>query len=181
MTATEDELLSHMQHFLAGFKVPKSVEFRDSLPITVDPAPEWAIVARTTATGFAVCCGFALLPLMKIRRGQKGLLVHPLALLLLAVPLLLTSAAPADDGVEFTPDTLGIISSVEPRRTRGMNRRPARPGFLSGRWPTSQGPCCRDSGRAPDAMPSRTRPRSRAAGKSYCVVQRPGSVSKRTS
>ena len=31
-TATEAELLSHMQHFLAGYKVPKSVEFRDSLP-----------------------------------------------------------------------------------------------------------------------------------------------------
>ena len=30
--ATEAELLSHMQHFLAGYKVPRSVEFRDSLP-----------------------------------------------------------------------------------------------------------------------------------------------------
>jgi fatty-acyl-CoA synthase len=30
--ATEAELLSHMQHFLAGYKVPKSVEFRESLP-----------------------------------------------------------------------------------------------------------------------------------------------------
>ncbi len=30
--ATESELIAHMQHFLAGYKVPRSVEFRDSLP-----------------------------------------------------------------------------------------------------------------------------------------------------
>ncbi len=33
-SATEAELLAHMQHFLAGYKVPRSVEFRDSLPIS---------------------------------------------------------------------------------------------------------------------------------------------------
>jgi len=42
--------------------------FRDSLPITVDPSPEWKAVAQTAASGFAVCCGFALIPLLKIRR-----------------------------------------------------------------------------------------------------------------
>lgn len=42
--------------------------FRDSLPITVAPSPEWIAVAQTTAAGFAVCCGFALIPLLKIRR-----------------------------------------------------------------------------------------------------------------
>lgn len=41
--------------------------FGDELPISVSPSPEWKIVAQMTATGFAVCCGFALLPLMKIR------------------------------------------------------------------------------------------------------------------
>ena len=41
--------------------------FRGELPITVSPSPEWKIVAQTTAMGFAVCCGFALLPLMRIR------------------------------------------------------------------------------------------------------------------
>ncbi|MEM1085301.1 MAG: FtsX-like permease family protein [Verrucomicrobiota bacterium] len=41
--------------------------FREDLPISVSPSPEWKIVAQTTATGFAVCCGFALLPLMRIR------------------------------------------------------------------------------------------------------------------
>jgi putative ABC transport system permease protein len=41
--------------------------FRDSLPITVAPSPEWIAVAQTTAAGFAVCCGFALIPLLKIR------------------------------------------------------------------------------------------------------------------
>lgn len=44
------------------------VYFRDSLPITVAPSPEWLAVAQTTAAGFAVCCGFALIPLLKIRR-----------------------------------------------------------------------------------------------------------------
>ena len=42
--------------------------FRDRLPITVSPAPEWAAVGQTTAAGFMVCCGFALIPLLKIRR-----------------------------------------------------------------------------------------------------------------
>lgn len=41
--------------------------FRDSLPITVAPSPEWIAVTQTTAAGFAVCCGFALIPLLKIR------------------------------------------------------------------------------------------------------------------
>ena len=44
------------------------VYFRDSLPVTVAPSPEWLAVAQTTAAGFAVCCGFALIPLLKIRR-----------------------------------------------------------------------------------------------------------------
>ncbi len=44
------------------------VFFRESLPIAVDPAPEWRVVAQTTAAGFAVCCGFALLPLLRVRR-----------------------------------------------------------------------------------------------------------------
>lgn len=42
--------------------------FKDSLPISVAPTPEWKIVIRTTLAGFAVCCGFALVPLMKIRQ-----------------------------------------------------------------------------------------------------------------
>jgi len=42
--------------------------FKDSLPISVAPTPEWKIVLRTTLAGFAVCCGFALVPLLKIRQ-----------------------------------------------------------------------------------------------------------------
>ncbi len=42
--------------------------FKDSLPISVAPTPEWKIVVRTTLAGFAVCCGFALIPLLKIRQ-----------------------------------------------------------------------------------------------------------------
>ena len=41
--------------------------FRDELPISVDPSPEWGVAAQTTITGFLVCCGFALLPLLRIR------------------------------------------------------------------------------------------------------------------
>jgi putative ABC transport system permease protein len=38
------------------------------LPVAVRPVPEWPVVAQTTAAGFAVCCGFALLPLLRVRR-----------------------------------------------------------------------------------------------------------------
>jgi fatty-acyl-CoA synthase len=31
---TEADLLAHMQHYLAGYKVPKSIEFREALPIS---------------------------------------------------------------------------------------------------------------------------------------------------
>ena len=43
------------------------VALDDELPISVAPSPEWKIALQTTATGFVVCCGFALLPLMRIR------------------------------------------------------------------------------------------------------------------
>ena len=42
--------------------------FRESLPIAVDSALEWRVVAQTSAVGFAVCSGFALLPLLRVRR-----------------------------------------------------------------------------------------------------------------
>ncbi|MBW0001458.1 MAG: ABC transporter permease [Verrucomicrobia bacterium] len=38
------------------------------LPVALRPAPEWPVAAQTTAAGFAVCCGFALLPLLRVRR-----------------------------------------------------------------------------------------------------------------
>jgi fatty-acyl-CoA synthase len=34
MTVSEDELFAHMHHYLAGYKVPKQIEFRSSLPIS---------------------------------------------------------------------------------------------------------------------------------------------------
>ena len=43
------------------------IAMEEQLPISVSPSPEWKIAAQTTAMGFAVCCGFALLPLLKIR------------------------------------------------------------------------------------------------------------------
>ncbi len=42
--------------------------FKDSLPVAVAPSPEWKIVLRTTLAGFAVCCGFALIPILRINR-----------------------------------------------------------------------------------------------------------------
>ena len=49
--------------------------FRASLPIAIEAAPPWLAVAGTTAAGLAVCCGFALLPLLRIRQ------ISPIALL----------------------------------------------------------------------------------------------------
>jgi fatty-acyl-CoA synthase len=34
MTVSQDELFAHMHHYLAGYKVPKQIEFRSSLPIS---------------------------------------------------------------------------------------------------------------------------------------------------
>ncbi|MBI1258605.1 MAG: AMP-binding protein [Chloroflexi bacterium] len=34
MTVTQEELFTHMQHYLAGYKVPKTLEIRASLPIS---------------------------------------------------------------------------------------------------------------------------------------------------
>lgn len=50
-----------------GMQMGLLTAFRGELPISVTPSPEWRVVARTTLTGFLVCCGFALLPLMRIR------------------------------------------------------------------------------------------------------------------
>ena len=51
-----------------GLQVGVLTWFRDSMPISVAPTPEWKAVALTTVAGFAVCCGFAIIPLLKIRR-----------------------------------------------------------------------------------------------------------------
>ena len=50
-----------------GIQVGLLEALREQLPISVSASPEWIIALQTTAMGFAVCCGFALLPLMKIR------------------------------------------------------------------------------------------------------------------
>ncbi|HET6407378.1 MAG TPA: ABC transporter permease, partial [Chthoniobacteraceae bacterium] len=42
--------------------------FREKLPIAIESTPEWVVTAQTTGAGFAVCCGFALLPLLRVRR-----------------------------------------------------------------------------------------------------------------
>ncbi len=42
--------------------------FRDQLPFAISAAPVWGVVARSTGAGLAVCCGFALLPLLRVRR-----------------------------------------------------------------------------------------------------------------
>jgi putative ABC transport system permease protein len=87
------------------------VFFRASLPIEVDPTPEWRVAAETTAAGFAVCCGFALLPLLRVRRispaatlrdgaaldGASGALrAWPIYLLLAALLMVLASVNASD-------------------------------------------------------------------------------------
>jgi putative ABC transport system permease protein len=42
--------------------------FQGDLPIEVEMVPIWGVVAQTTGAGFAVCCGFALLPLWRVRQ-----------------------------------------------------------------------------------------------------------------
>ncbi len=41
--------------------------FARHLPVSLPPAPAWTVIAQTTFAGFAVCMGFALLPLLQIR------------------------------------------------------------------------------------------------------------------
>jgi putative ABC transport system permease protein len=69
----------------------------DSLPIGIAPSPEWKIVLRTTLAGFAVCCGFALIPLLKIRRISPAATLRSGAVLpggsLRAVPVYLLVTA----------------------------------------------------------------------------------------
>lgn len=55
--------------------------FKDSLPISVAAAPEWQVVLRTTLAGFAVCCGFALIPISKIRRVSPAVTLRGGAML----------------------------------------------------------------------------------------------------
>ena len=50
--------------------------FRESLPIQIDAAPVWRVVAQTTAAGFAFCCGFALLPLLRVRAISPAAISH---------------------------------------------------------------------------------------------------------
>lgn len=50
-----------------GLQMGLIAAFQDQLPVSVAAVPEWKIAAQTTAMGFAVCCGFALLPLLRIR------------------------------------------------------------------------------------------------------------------
>src|SRR5690606_20906816 len=42
--------------------------FQNSLPVEIRATVPWYVVLRTSAAGFAVCCGFALLPLLRVRR-----------------------------------------------------------------------------------------------------------------
>lgn len=50
-----------------GIQMGVLTAFRESLPISVEAKPEWMVVMRAALAGFAVCCGFALIPLLKIR------------------------------------------------------------------------------------------------------------------
>lgn len=40
--------------------------FHESLPIAVNAVPDWGVAGRMVLSGLAVCCGFALLPLLRI-------------------------------------------------------------------------------------------------------------------
>ncbi|GAA5139964.1 ABC transporter permease [Prosthecobacter algae] len=85
------------------------VLFKDSLPVAVEATPEWAIVFRTTLAGLGVCCGFALIPILKIHRISPAATLRsgsflpgsplrtlPVYLLLTALLLLLALTNDAD-------------------------------------------------------------------------------------
>lgn len=42
--------------------------FREELPFVLDSGPIWGVILQTTAAGLAVCAGFALLSLLRVRR-----------------------------------------------------------------------------------------------------------------
>ena len=46
--------------------------FRGSLPVEIDATPSWRVVLETTAAGLAVCGGFALIPLLRVRGIPPG-------------------------------------------------------------------------------------------------------------
>ena len=81
--------------------------FRDSLPVTVAARPEWMVALRAMVAGFAVCCGFALIPLLKIRHVSPAATLRSAAGLpgagwralpvYLAIGLLLVAVALAND------------------------------------------------------------------------------------
>lgn len=50
-----------------GLRTGVLLLFKDRLPLEVALAPEWRVVGGTVAAGFAVCCAFALVPLLKVR------------------------------------------------------------------------------------------------------------------
>ncbi len=49
--------------------------FRNSLPVAIDGSTPWLVIAETTLAGLAVCGGFALLPLLRVRT------ISPMAML----------------------------------------------------------------------------------------------------
>ncbi len=51
-----------------AFQVTATLLFRNRFPIDIDASPQWLSVAETTAAGLAVCCAFALLPLLRVRQ-----------------------------------------------------------------------------------------------------------------
>lgn len=50
-----------------GVQQGVSSVFALHLPVALPPAPAWTLVAQTALAGFAICMGFALLPLLRIR------------------------------------------------------------------------------------------------------------------
>jgi len=120
--------------------------FRDSLPVALSPSPEWSIVFRTTLAGFAVCCGFALIPILKIRRIspaatlRSGILLPssalgaiPVYLFLISVLLLLVFTNDPDwRRALFLVAALGAAFALVVGVARGLmavTRRIVRPGW----------------------------------------------------
>ena len=50
-----------------GLQVGTLVLFQDRLPEGMEHSIPWAVIGRTALAGFALCCGFALFPLRRVR------------------------------------------------------------------------------------------------------------------
>ncbi len=129
-----------------GVQMTVLAAFRESLPISVEARPEWLVVLRATLAGFAVCCGFALIPLLKIRHispvatlrssvGLPGSTWRALPVYLVLLCLLVVVAFTSDPDYRRSLALVGGLAAAfavvfaVARALMALTRRAVRPGW----------------------------------------------------